>query len=77
MKDLEQTGCWGGLWGREQGAWVGRRSPLGAAVLATLGDAEGECVHWVGATDKAAGGSVQCPRHWGPPRGDPTAPASG
>ena len=56
---------------------MGGRSPLGAAVLATLGDAGGECVHWVGATGKAAGGSVQCPRHWGPPRGDPTASASG
>lgn len=71
MKECRMTGCWGGFVGEGAGCLGGRRSPLGAAVLATLGDAGGECVHWVGATGKAVGGSVQCPRHWGPLQGIP------
>lgn len=50
---------------------MGGRSPLGAAVLATLGDAGGECVHWVGATGKAAGGSVSAPDTGDHPGGIP------
>ena len=76
MKECRTDRVLGWLVGEGAGCLGGRAEPIGNCCVGHTWRCW-ECVHWVGATGNAAGGSVQCPRHRGPPGGDPTGPASG